>query len=168
MPPTDPASSFDSVAATLAPAIHETYRRLAREQGWDFRWDVPFEELPVDIQADNLEAAARIPVVLARAGLQLTSKVDAEDRTPAEIGDAIEAQIELLAEAEHDGWMAIKQRAGWTLGPRDDARKVHPCLLPYAQLSEADKRKDRNSVRTYADIVDRAGFRIAASNESVG
>jgi hypothetical protein len=35
---------------------------------------------------------------------------------------------------------------GWRWGPeRSDTRKEHPCLVPYAQLPEAEKEYDRQT-----------------------
>lgn len=57
--------------------------------------------------------------------------------------------LEALAEAEHRRWMADRITAGWRRGePRDDARKLHPSLRPYEDLSEEEKDKDRQTVET--------------------
>ena len=45
--------------------------------------------------------------------------------------------------SQHDKWMKDKIEAGWVYGPVKDAdKKEHPCIVPYAELSEFDKRKD--------------------------
>ena len=45
--------------------------------------------------------------------------------------------------AQHDQWMREKLEGGWRYGPtKDEAAKTHPSLLPYAELSETEKRKD--------------------------
>jgi hypothetical protein len=157
---------FQATADDLAPAIHETYRRLAKKEGWKLRWDVPYAELPEDIKADNREAAARIPRVIELIGLQVAPKSAPDDRTPADVLQTIEDDLERLAQAEHDGWMDVKLRNGWTRGPRNDDRKIHPSLVPYTELSEADRMKDRNAVRAYPDIVHLAGFKIVAGAKS--
>jgi hypothetical protein len=36
-------------------------------------------------------------------------------------------------------------------------------MLPYAELSESEKSKDRNNVRHYPDFAARAGYRIVRS-----
>ncbi len=44
----------------------------------------------------------------------------------------------------HESWMAMKLAEGWTLGPVKDAeKKRHPCLVPYAELSPEQQKKDR-------------------------
>jgi voltage-gated potassium channel Kch len=57
--------------------------------------------------------------------------------------------IESMAEAEHRRWMAERILSGWRYGdPRDDAKKLHPSIRPYAELSEPEKEKDRDTVTT--------------------
>ncbi len=44
----------------------------------------------------------------------------------------------------HDEWVKQKVADGWTYGPEKDAgKKKHPCLRPYAELSEQERKKDR-------------------------
>lgn len=44
---------------------------------------------------------------------------------------------------QHDAWCAHKIADGWVHGPtKDAAAKTHPCLVPYAELPEAQRRKD--------------------------
>ena len=164
----------------MAKAVHEYYRSLCKEKGWTVKYDMDYAELPDDIKADNLAAAARIQEVLSHAGLAVvpddypdnsvriyyktsTSAMVHEDHyLDAGIDSKIlEDNIELLAEAEHKGWMEQKRRSGWTYGtPRDDNRKIHDALIPYKDLREEDKERDRNSVRSYPDIVKIAGCKI--------
>lgn len=47
------------------------------------------------------------------------------------------------ASTQHDSWLEDKIQAGWTYGPVKDAgAKTHPCILPYHELPEFEKRKD--------------------------
>jgi ryanodine receptor 2 len=56
------------------------------------------------------------------------------------------ALTEKLAEHAHDVWAALRLSQGWTYGPaRDDAKKHHPCLIPYSKLPESEKDADRNT-----------------------
>ena len=46
-------------------------------------------------------------------------------------------------EQSHESWMAEKVAAGWVYGPeKDPEKKTHPCMVPYADLPEAQKMKD--------------------------
>ena len=44
--------------------------------------------------------------------------------------------------------MADKHLAGYSYGPvRDEDRMLHPDLIPWEQLTEEDKEKDRDNIR---------------------
>ena len=52
-------------------------------------------------------------------------------------------------EQSHENWLAEKERTGWTYGPvKDPAKKEHPCMVPYTDLPEAQKKKDALYVTT--------------------
>jgi hypothetical protein len=43
----------------------------------------------------------------------------------------------------HESWMKQKVKDGWVLGPiKDGAKKTHPCMVPYNQLPEGQRKKD--------------------------
>jgi hypothetical protein len=153
---------MSEIIEKLAEWIHEEWRK----GDWTKKrhLDVPFNQLaPID-QEDNRAAARRIPDVLALVGLGLATQEEAKSAkktTAEEIAPYIEPHIELLAEAEHDGWMAQRAKNGWTYGtPRDDDRKLHPLMRPYSDLPESEKEKDRGAVRRYPAQVNAAGFAI--------
>ena len=71
--------------------------------------------------------------------------------------------IERLAEAAHEVWMDGKIRDGWVYAPETDkAQKKHACLIPYSELSEADKQSDRDLVMGIPNILEKAGYTIVA------
>lgn len=46
-------------------------------------------------------------------------------------------------EKSHASWTRERLNAGWKYGPvLDREAKIHPCLVPYDQLPEAQQRKD--------------------------
>lgn len=155
-------SPFQCLVSALAPAIHEHYRAQAKREGWTMKYDMPYVDLPPDLQRANLAAALRIPSILAAAGLRIISGDEAgEALSDEEARTALEDHIEAAAVAEHEGWLAEKLEAGWEYGPqRDDEAKVHPSLVPYTDLSEVEKEKDRSAVRNYPAMVRRAGMKI--------
>jgi RyR domain len=68
---------------------------------------------------------------------------------------------ERLAENAHDIWARQRMAAGWTYGPtREDARKHHPCLVPYAELPESEKQYDRNAAMETLKATLALGYRI--------
>lgn len=77
---------------------------------------------------------------------------------PREIADLIER----LAENAHDVWAAQRIRDGWTWGPaRNDERKEHPSLIPYADLSESEKTYDRIMVEQAIKAALALGYKIS-------
>lgn len=51
---------------------------------------------------------------------------------------------DVTPEELHAEWCDARTEAGWRWGPiRDDERKIHPCLVPYAELPREQQTKDR-------------------------
>lgn len=54
-----------------------------------------------------------------------------------------EAQNGATPEQLHQSWCEFKQRDGWRYDEVKDAdAKTHPCLVPYAELPDDQRRKD--------------------------
>ncbi len=71
---------------------------------------------------------------------------------------------ELLARNAHDNWARQRLSEGWRYGPeRNDARKEHPCLVPYEQLPEAEKEYDRKTAMETIKAIIALGYRIDKS-----
>jgi hypothetical protein len=157
--------AFKTHAESLAPFVHEFFRDLGRKENWlKKEMDVPYDSLPEDYKEDNRAAAARIPQVLDLVGLYVVPENFPSPDNEAEMLEIVEQNIELLAEAEHNGWADHKKQNGWMPGEtRDDAKRIHNCLGPYSGLSEKDKNKDRNSVRKYPAILKQAKFKIVSN-----
>jgi hypothetical protein len=46
-------------------------------------------------------------------------------------------------DAQHNSWMEEKVNDGWVYGAVKDAeKKTHPCIVPFDQLPEFQKKKD--------------------------
>ncbi len=98
-----------------------------------------------------------IPNKLRHLGYELAPSYG---QRPSEIAIS-DADIEQLAIREHDRWMAERRRSGWTYAAtRDNARKHHPLLVPWENLSDEEKEKDRDPIRNLPKLVERAGFRV--------
>jgi len=117
----------------------------------------PWEELSEDLRAANVSQVADIPHKLYQLGYELAP---GSGLAPSQVVITPE-QLESLARREHYRWMVERQRQGWTYGsPRDDARKHHPCLVPWEALPEAEKQKDRDTVRHVPLLISKAGFQV--------
>ena len=69
--------------------------------------------------------------------------------------------IEPLAKNTHEVWARQRFREGWKYGPhRDDAKKEHPCLIPYEELPEFEKQYDRNTSMETIKVILALGYRI--------
>ena len=73
---------------------------------------------------------------------------------------ALREHEERLSMGEHARWSQSRARAGWVHGPRDDATRRHPDLVPWEALDERAKDKDREAVRSIPLLLERAGFRV--------
>jgi hypothetical protein len=160
-----------TITPTLAESIHEFYRKLAKRKGWKVKYDMPFNKLPAEIKGDNVAAAVRISEVLSLAGLQVVLREEGATKeareTSAKIKAHLEHHLEILAEAEHNGWMDHKVENGWKYGEqRVNEMKIHNCLKKYNALDLTDKEKDRDAVRNYPEIVSKAGYTIVFESES--
>ncbi len=68
---------------------------------------------------------------------------------------------EKLAEHAHDIWAQQRLSDGWTYGPeRDDNKKHHPCLVPYADLPDSEKQYDRNAALDTLKAIVALGYEI--------
>jgi hypothetical protein len=68
---------------------------------------------------------------------------------------------EVLATNVHEVWSQQRLAEGWRYGlERNDARKEHPDLLPYEQLTEGEKEYDRSTAIGVIRLILVLGYRI--------
>ena len=102
-----------------AKEINETYRGGNDAYLW--------ENLGMFLRQSNISAAEFFPV------LRRAEQHGATDRQ--------------LVELEHIRWCRFYFMYNWQGGtPRDDENRIHPCLVPYSQLSPKDQNKDGSNV----------------------
>lgn len=155
--PLDDIFSFDALFnAThdqLAMLIHVHYVASQKDAG-----DTPenntslinWAKLPETLkdanrnQADHLQIKCRI----------LTGS---NQYTPEQIEQALQDQeaCERLARMEHDRWMAEKRLDGWqpTTGEKDTAGRLSPALVPWNDLPEHERQKDRDAVANIPQLL---------------
>ena len=76
---------------------------------------------------------------------------------PKELNDLAEE----IAKNVHEVWSEGRMREGWTYGEeRDDAKKHHPCLVPYEDLTETEREYDRNTSQETLKLIMKLGFKI--------
>lgn len=73
----------------------------------------------------------------------------------------LEDLTEAIAENAHDIWARARMDEGWVYGQvRDDEKRQHPDLVPYAQLPESEKEYDRLMAMNTLRLVRRLGYNI--------
>ena len=83
------------------------------------------------------------------------------DLSDVELPDDLNELREAIAENAHDVWAAERQAQGWTYGLyRDDATKQTPCMLPYSQLPECEKKFDRDMAMNTLKLLTKLGYDI--------
>jgi class 3 adenylate cyclase/tetratricopeptide (TPR) repeat protein len=140
----------------LAEAAHEEFRATQAHNPNSTPLP-PWASLPETYRNANRAQVADIPWKLFELGYELSPSGGLD---PHEISMPPD-KIERLAIYEHDRWMAERIRNGWTYGkPRDNAKRLHPCLVPWDVLTDEEKEKDRDAVRNMPNLIAKAGFRV--------
>lgn len=115
----------------------------------------PWDELSENIRDANRRVADHFEVKVRAIGCSLG---------PIDIGDEVlitVSELEELAIMEHRRWWADRALNGWKYGPeRSDPEKIHPNMVPYDALSEADKQKDRDFVLEVISVFREEGLII--------
>ena len=139
--------------SALAQAIHGDYQK----NNPGSRYDMPWDELPEDIKQSNRDQVHEFIGHITFLGLTVRSA----NETASGIEQFTDLQAETVAERIHKVWAQSKKAAGWIYGAnRDDERKVHPCLVPYAELPEVEKDKDRALARNMLKLLNDAGVQV--------
>ncbi|MCD4750460.1 MAG: hypothetical protein K8R59_13905 [Thermoanaerobaculales bacterium] len=117
---------------------------------------VSYDELAEEPRAENRANVADIPNKLVLAGYVMTPARG--EHSPPTFPDEI---LERLAEIEHERWVKHKLDREWQFADTTDpSRKLHSGLVPWQELSESEREKDREMVRSIPRILARAGFTI--------
>lgn len=83
------------------------------------------------------------------------------DTSGVVLPESLAPLIEALAKNVHDTWAKGRMDEGWTYGPvRDDAKRRHPCLVPYSDLPESEKAYDRATAVSALKFICKAGYEI--------
>ena len=151
------ASEFLSAAPDAAArAFNEAYRASLTPEMLndpDNRAVRPWDTLEETYRQANRDAVAHIPAKLASAGIdpKLWRGVTGIPALSHDICLFRDAQeLEALAMLEHERWNAQRRMDGWRwadLPAKDEARRLHPSLAAYEDLTDPVKEYDRIYVR---------------------
>jgi hypothetical protein len=141
----------------IAKAIHEKFRRNQQERkSPDDPAMVPWEALSETLKGSNRHQADQIQEKLRRIGCAVRLPVSGR---PASFKFE-PAEEEILAEMEHDRWVAERLQEGWRTGARDPERKMTPHLVSWDELEEDIREYDRDAVRAIPIILAEVGLEI--------
>lgn len=98
-------------------------------------------------RADFVYEAARLAAIAANAPIIPVPLVEREEAFRLQFPSVIERQCGPLrsnsSEELHGSWMQAYFAMGWVYGEKYDREKrIHPDLVPYAQLGQLERDKD--------------------------
>jgi hypothetical protein len=157
----------------MARAAHEEYVR-AREAAGETPGDnpslVPWESLPHSLRQSNRRQVDGIgPKLAAINGVIVPAPLV---RATGEDFRFTDEELDRLAVLEHDRWHRDLTDEGWrrTAEAKDPDHLRHPSLIPWTEISEEERQKDRDAVLAIPAILARAGYtieRLSASRPAV-
>jgi serine phosphatase RsbU (regulator of sigma subunit) len=142
----------------LARAIHSRYRQETRKNnpGGNIEYAVDFDDLPEEIRYSNLDNASHISTKLLAIGYRIRPVEKGFKPVTLHLNSN---EIETMAQIEHLRWSWDKRLNGWVQGSiRDNTKKTHPGLVPYSQLPDTEKEKDRELVKLIPALLQDIGY----------
>jgi voltage-gated potassium channel Kch len=141
----------------LARALHRAYLDAAGTDGTRRADDAamrPWEELADSLRTSNRDQAEHVGTKLAAVGRVLVPLVAWQA-----VGEPFtDDEVEVMAQLEHDRWVAERRRGGWRSGPRDSSARTTPWLVAWEDLPEDIRDYDRMFVRHLPDLLARVGL----------
>jgi hypothetical protein len=145
----------------LARSGHEEYLREQEARGATPATNpsmLPWDDLPEELRESNRRQQDHALVKLRAVGCEVVPLDGSLDGLVEFSAD----EVELMAELEHDRWLAERLFEGWTQapGPKDPERRTHPDIVPYDELADEVKELDRMVVRRLPALFAAGGYRI--------
>lgn len=144
-------------------AIHETWYkgnmeriRESQEKG-DSKRVCELKEKPTFKQWKDLNEAQRDTNRCAGDHIEVKIRAAGMDAKQPDLKAAwakLDADtLEMLSRMEHERWAAPLWLANWEAGARDDARRIHPNLIPFDELDQSTKDYDSEQVKMTAEYL---------------
>jgi hypothetical protein len=144
----------------LARAVHEQYVANERRKGSTQETNpsmVSWEELPESLRESNRNHVEHIRIKLEAIGCDIAVTNEWEV-LPFQFSPE---EVELMARMEHERFVTERRKHGFTSAPDKDLdKKTSPVLVPWEELSEEEKEKDRNTVRQLSELLAKARFQV--------
>ncbi len=137
----------------VARAIHADYT----DRAVDTPYDIPWDELPAEVQESNRHQADALAEGLTAIGCDLVPL----GGWGAPHVTLTAGEVETLASGEHERWRAERTAAGWRHGQARDAdRKINPVLVEWTALPDEAKADGREAARRIPTVLARAGLEV--------
>lgn len=89
------------------------------------------------------------------------------DLSDVELTEDLNELREAIAENAHEVWAVERVAQGWSYGPqRDDSKKENPCMVPYSQLPDSEKRFDREMAMNTIKLLKKLGYDLIKREET--
>ena len=150
----------------LSRNIHDEYIKERLSEGETERINpilVSWDNLPDRIKESNRRQADNIGYKLHAIGCYIIPIYD----WYAEPVEFTPIEIEMMAKIEHNLWMEERLKDGWKFaqGLKNTKKKTSPFLVPWSQLPEEEKEKDRETVRKIPAYLSQVGLQIYRSEK---
>ncbi len=135
----------------IARLVHEDYVRTYPDPDDPAR--KPWDELQPFYRESNVRQVLTVLGSAVAVGRSWGASAEAATPPSAE-------QVDEMARREHESWLEHLKRSGWTWGAtRDRVAKKHPDLLPWDQLSDPSREKNRAFVVETLALLETLGYR---------
>lgn len=116
------------------------------------------DEYPINIFKNAWDDSKNYLVTITQNNMKLYNPKPI-DLTDVVLTEDLNELREAIAENAHDVWAVERQAQGWTYGPhRDDSKKETPCMVPYSQLPDSEKKFDRDMAMNTLKLVKKLGY----------
>ena len=157
---------FGCTYEILSRAFHSDYVARERDRGLTPEKNpsmAPWEELPEALKESNRGQVQHIRAKLEAIGCDIAMT---REWSPPPFPFSPE-EVELMAKMEHQRFVEERLRGGWKVGSEKDIeKKINPTLVPWDQLPEEEKDKDRNTVSGIPEFLSKAGYQVYRSKNS--
>jgi voltage-gated potassium channel Kch len=145
----------------LARAAHREYVRHQEGMGQTAQTNplmVPWEALPEPVRESNRLQVDHIGRKLEAVGHGIAPLTDWD----AASYTFSPGQVERMAQMEHERWCQELRENGWTYAPepKNPAKKTNPALLPWEELPEEEREKNRLAARELPAFLAHAGLQV--------
>lgn len=129
-----------------SPTVEDTYPIVQFEDAWS-----DSKNYLVTINTKGMKAYSPKPI----------------DLSDVELAEDLNELREAIAENAHDVWAVERQAQGWTYGEqRDDNKKETPCMVPYSQLPDSEKKFNREMAMNTLKLVKKLGYDLVKREEA--